>query len=409
MKVKASGMSDIGKKRKDNEDSLLIDTTMNLYIVCDGVSGQNSGKEASQITVKMIQNEISENFSNINRDNAHKFIEQAIEKVNFHIYNLQKNDPNKKGMATTLDLIFVVDNIAIQAHVGDSRTYLLRENRIHLLTEDHSYTNEMIKLGRMTEEEAQNSKYKSVISRAVGLQETIKPDFLKMELSPGDQFLLCSDGLNKELDDQDIYDFLINESTRFDMSQLIQKALSNQGRDNVTVLSVYIEKHKEKTNIAYDVIQKLNVLGKINLFKYLTYPELIKLLEFGVVKEFAAGNSVIKEGDLSDDMYILIFGKVKVSRNGQFIAYREEGALLGEMGLIDSSPRSASVQAEETSTFVVFKKQKLFELMKAETKMAIKIFWMLCMELNDKLRDTTSQLVASKNEIKTADVNLPFV
>ncbi len=410
MKIIASGNSNIGKKRKENEDAFLVDSTLNLFIVCDGVSGQNSGAEASKITTEMLKEEITSQFSIINKENVVKIVEKAIEKVNLHIHKIQINDPNKKGMATTLDLLLIVDNIALSAHVGDSRTYLLREKRIHLLTEDHSYVNEMMKLGRMSESEAQASKFKNVISRAVGLQETIKPEFLKMELSPGDQFLMCSDGLNKELDDQQIYDFMVNEINHLNMQALIDCALNNQGRDNVTVVSVYIEKQKEKvTNVAYDAIQKLNVLGKINLFKYLTYPELIKLLDIGELKEYKAGNTVIKEGDSGDDMFILIMGKVKIYRASQFITHREEGALIGEMGLIDSSPRSASVLAEETSTFIIFKKAKLFELMRVETKMATKIFWMLSMELNDKLRDTTSQLVATKSEATTADIHLPFV
>jgi serine/threonine protein phosphatase PrpC len=204
MKHIAFGLSDVGRKRTNNEDRILMDADVGLYVVCDGMGGAASGEVASRLACEAIGAHIKDNAQALqayaenptvaNRAEALGVCDAAIQRACKEVYELSKKDESKKGMGTTCVLMVVAGGSAITAHVGDSRIYMLRKGKVYLMTQDHCFVTERLRKGLITPEEAAKSQYSNVLTRNLGFQESVQVDMLNFELVPGDRYLLCSDG-----------------------------------------------------------------------------------------------------------------------------------------------------------------------------------------------------------------------
>ncbi|MBV9241324.1 MAG: Stp1/IreP family PP2C-type Ser/Thr phosphatase [Acidobacteria bacterium] len=240
--VTASVQTDPGCVRDSNEDSgrhvnpydlETLASRGRLTIVCDGMGGHASGEVASQIAVEAI-NELY--YSNRDLD-PQAALRWAIEQANCEIYETSLTDESYAGMGTTLVAMVILGDKAFSAHVGDSRLYRMRGQKLELLTMDHSQVMEMVQQGIITMEQARNHDDKNVILRAVGTNPEVEVDVSAMfAIEPGDTFLLCSDGLNDMLEDAEIEAILASESDEYlACQQLIEAAKQSGGHDNVTV------------------------------------------------------------------------------------------------------------------------------------------------------------------------------
>jgi serine/threonine protein phosphatase PrpC len=209
--------TDVGKKREANEDNFLVDKKLSLFVVADGMGGHASGEVASQLAVHEFRNsadagkELIEHYAKgdgkVTPPEILSMLENAIQTAGQTIYQKGQAEPEKRGMGTTCSAMLIAGDRAFIAHVGDSRIYMLRSGQVVQLTEDHSLVNELIKRGRVTKEGFETSPYKAyknAVTRAVGVYETVQGDTIDFEILPGDQFLLCSDGLHAYLDDETI-------------------------------------------------------------------------------------------------------------------------------------------------------------------------------------------------------------
>ena len=197
--------TDVGRVRDHNEDNFLVDKALNLFVVADGMGGHAAGEVASAVAVQTLRDVVSRNKDLIDayREGSQiassrditSLLEHAVQKACAEIYTKAQDDPEKRGMGTTLSALLVINNRGFIAHVGDSRIYLLRGGRVVQLTEDHSLVNELIKRGKLTEAQAETSPYKNAVTRAVGVYESVEVDTIDFDVLPGDQFLLASDGL----------------------------------------------------------------------------------------------------------------------------------------------------------------------------------------------------------------------
>src|SRR4051794_13059540 len=189
MKIEAHALTDLGNKKKQNEDFHIVDAGLNLFIVCDGVSGNLAGEQASRIAATTIRKVMQENKSAVERHRNERTLNargqlsaallKAIDSANAQVCDLSISDPTKRGMATTVDALLISHDQAFLAHVGDSRIYLIRQGRIHQLTEDHTVAAEMRKQGTWTEEEARKSPFAHTLTRAIGMQQYIPVDILQ--------------------------------------------------------------------------------------------------------------------------------------------------------------------------------------------------------------------------------------
>ena len=236
MNVAYGAKSDVGRVREANEDSYLIADP--LFVVADGMGGHIAGDVASSTAVKVIQDE-SGDASSENPGTLSKIISDA----NAAIWDKAQSDPALRGMGTTCTLVLVDESRVHIAHVGDSRAYRLREGHLEQLTEDHTLVGRMVQEGRLSPEEAQHHPQRSIITRALGVDEDVQVDLETVELSEGDRLLICSDGLSSMVDDRPIESVLASESDpQRAADRLIEVANEAGGDDNITVVVIDFEK-----------------------------------------------------------------------------------------------------------------------------------------------------------------------
>jgi serine/threonine protein phosphatase PrpC/CRP-like cAMP-binding protein len=420
--IVAIGKTDVGQKRDHNEDDLLLDSELGLYIVCDGMGGHAAGEVASAHAVKTVQRVLMENRAVLDdarkdngaeaREKLSSVCELAVNTACSEIFTMAITDHGKAGMGTTLVMMLVVGGKGVMAHVGDSRLYMVRAGQIHQFSEDHSYTSEMVKRGKMTREQARSSPYANVITRAVGIQKNVQVDTLVFDIIPGDTFLLCSDGLHGYYDDpNDLAETLSNTDTGKIPDILINTANTRGGKDNITAVilrAVADESDKVLEDArASEVNLKLDTLKKIPLFRYLTYQELVKVLNITYLETYDAGAEIIKEADSGEELYVILAGKVLVSRSGQEIVELHPGIHFGEMALVDQSPRSATVTARDATRLLVVQRRSFYTLIRKEPVLAVKLLWSFVQVLSRRLRETNEQLSGARTALESRD--LPFM
>lgn len=248
MKIASYGKTDVGKVRELNEDNYLISEEHGLLLVADGMGGHAAGEVASALAVQVISSYLDENSDEQGEKLPQEFMTEAIERANQMIHAEAADTEEKKGMGTTIVAALIQDNHAYVAHVGDSRAYLLRQGQLEGLTSDHSWVNFQVQIGNITEEQAKYHPLKNIITKALGIQDSVDVEMSKIRLLNGDRLLLCSDGLTGMVPDDDILRVLTEHEDDLDkaVQELIELALENGGEDNVTaVLCHYTAEDEE--------------------------------------------------------------------------------------------------------------------------------------------------------------------
>jgi PPM family protein phosphatase len=234
----AAAVSDRGRKRPSNEDAYGFSVEAGVYVVCDGMGGAAAGEIASTIAV----DEMLRLLTHLGPERAGPLpdaAQNAIYAANEAIFSRAQRNHRLSGMGTTLVALATHEHHIWVLNIGDSRCYRFRHDRLEQLTHDHSLVEEQVRLGRMTPREALQSPLKNVITRALGTQSHVTPDVFEFEAQPGDLFLLCSDGLTRELPDSTIQTLLAGDLTLEALSaRLVDAAKKAGGHDNITCLLV---------------------------------------------------------------------------------------------------------------------------------------------------------------------------
>lgn len=233
----AAALTDRGRKRPSNEDAFGFSVEDGVYVVCDGMGGAAAGEIASSIAVDEILRHLTPR-----RETGvplPKLAEKAVGAANAAIYSRAQRNHRLNGMGTTLVALVVEERHVWVLNVGDSRCYRLRNDRLEQLTLDHSLVEEQVRMGRMSHSEALRSPLRNVITRALGTQNSVTPDCFEFEAEPGDLFMLCSDGLTRELADSAIESVLKCKGELQDRcARLIEAAKKAGGHDNITCILV---------------------------------------------------------------------------------------------------------------------------------------------------------------------------
>lgn len=239
------GITDIGKKRENNEDYIYVpgaEESMKLFILADGMGGANAGEKASSLAAKTARDYVRNNFIKIERtkENLEKLIYDSIIEANKVVYTLAQQDKKYKGMGTTLIVVLIYRGKIYIGHIGDSRVYRARQNIFRQLTKDHSYVQNLVKQGEITVEEAKNHPQKNVLIKVLGCEEKISPDIITKGVVKGDIILMCSDGLTNMVDDKYIYEIIMKNifDVKVACKKLIDSANRNGGLDNVSAILI---------------------------------------------------------------------------------------------------------------------------------------------------------------------------
>jgi len=287
------------------------------------------------------------------------------------------------------------------AHVGDSRVYLARQSQCHQLTEDHSLMNELVRRGKLKRDQIENSPYKqfkNAVTRAVGVYASVEVDTFDFDILPGDRFLLCSDGLYAYFDDEALPQLLSDGDVKEVPRRLVDLANAGGGHDNITGVIIRVgdaaaAAAADSISRAGDVSLKLEVLKGMQMFRYLSYRELVRVMNIAETMEVAADGEIFHEGQPGDSMYVVMSGTVKLSKAAAPIADLGKGQHFGEMSLVDRSVRSLTATAGGGAVrLAVVKRKDFYDIIRKEPELAVKLLWSFVQVLGVRLRKTTSDL-----------------
>ncbi|HHV65250.1 MAG TPA: Stp1/IreP family PP2C-type Ser/Thr phosphatase [Peptococcaceae bacterium] len=240
--MKTVSIYETGCVRKNNEDNFLILPEDNLFAVADGMGGHNAGEVASRLAIEYLRLKAAE-LKTLPVDSLQDWMEKAIALANKEIYEVSLQEAGTEGMGTTITALVLKENKAVIGHVGDSRIYLWRDYTLSLLSEDHSMVNELVRLGQLSEEKAKHHPHKNILSRALGIEKTIKVDCFQLETQPGDIFLLCTDGFSNVIDEEEmVREFSASGTWDEHLERLKNIVLKRGAPDNFTVICCILER-----------------------------------------------------------------------------------------------------------------------------------------------------------------------
>ncbi|MDH5765934.1 MAG: Stp1/IreP family PP2C-type Ser/Thr phosphatase [Gammaproteobacteria bacterium] len=246
-KITITGLTDPGIVRGHNEDTIGNNPELGLAVLADGMGGHKGGEVASALAVDTILTSLSKSLRTVNAGEIDEetgysqgsiAVEQAIKEANNVIFDSASKNEQYEGMGTTIVVLLFYDNRFTVGHVGDSRLYRLRDSQLELLTRDHTLLQELVDRGFYTREEARNSMKKNLVTRAVGVSDTVEVDITEDTAAVDDIYLLCSDGLNDMIEDDLIEDVINNYKSNLNKiaEELIKQANQHGGKDNVSAL-----------------------------------------------------------------------------------------------------------------------------------------------------------------------------
>jgi len=411
MELSFAAATDVGRQRTHNEDNFLIDKKLRLFLVADGMGGHAAGEVASSIAVHEIRDAVYANRDLLERYRTDQsgvqaveilqMLEHAVQAACSTVFNRAQAEAEKRGMGTTASVLLVAgahDHLrGFIAHVGDSRIYLARQDQSHQLTEDHSLMNELVRRGKLKRDQVESSPYKqfkNAVTRAVGVYASVEVDTFDFDILPGDRFLLCSDGLYAYLDDLDLPAVLGEGDVKEVPRHLIDVANEGGGHDNITgvVIRVGSSAAAEDQPRVGEATLKLDGLKAMQMFRYLSYKELVRVANIASVDEHAPEEVIFKEGEPGECMYVVVRGAVRLSKGGVAVAELRKGQHFGEMALVDRSVRSLTALAIDPTALVVIRRKDFYEIIKKEPELATKLLWSFVQVLGARLRKTTSDL-----------------
>ncbi len=244
MVMQAAACSDVGLRRLENEDRYALAPELGLYLVADGMGGHTAGQLASKLAADAVLQAVD--ALNGASASVSEKLRYAVAAANREIFDTARARPELKGMGTTLVVLLATAQRVALAHVGDSRAYLVRGKRIRQLTDDHSLVAELVRRRHIDPHAAREHPHRHVLTRAIGVQESVEPDLVELTPAIGDTFALCSDGLTGHVPDQTIADEIRTGADLQDIcDRLVELANAGGGEDNISVVLVRCDKPDE--------------------------------------------------------------------------------------------------------------------------------------------------------------------
>jgi serine/threonine protein phosphatase PrpC/CRP-like cAMP-binding protein len=415
-----AALTDVGRKRAHNEDSLLVDGELSLFVVCDGMGGHAAGDVASALAARTLHEEVTRGQTLIEAYRAKPrgadlvterdvlaMLEAAVNRASSRVHAEAARDATKRGMGTTLVAALFVGNHVFIVHVGDSRMYRLRDGALTQVTEDHSVYQELLKRTATSREQAAQRVPKNALTRAVGVFAHCAPDSQVLEVADGDRFLLCSDGLSHYFEDDTpgLASLLAGEDAGAAVQSLIEVANERGGGDNITAILVTAGAAgvSEAERAATPALTRER-LARLPLFQPLDAREIDRVLEVARLKRYADGDVVARAGEDGEELCIVLEGAVDVMRGRITLATLMPGEHVGELSLTRNQPRAATVKANGRSLLMVIRRRDFLGILRNERQLAVKLLWQFLCVVSDRLAYTSGQLVDAREVLADNDL-----
>jgi len=402
--IRAYAHSDTGLKRANNEDAYLLEPEHGLLAVSDGMGGHSGGEVASGLAVETLRRGLTTvpdadylgHPTVSNRRALFKWLTRSVDSINQAIQTRAEQEPILQGMGCTLDAVLVRGNGLFVAHVGDSRVYQLRKGKLSRLTEGHSFGQMLLSSGALTAEEVAKHPQRNVLTRALGPFPTVQVDTAFVEITAGDVFLLCSDGLYNEVPADEIQRIL-SEGVDKAATALIEAALKNGARDNVTALVFEVEDSSAgPRQIVVGGALTLAALQHSSFFTGFSSDELLRVQNVANGIELAPGQPLYEAGQVVSSLYLVVAGQLSAWREGQRVGIVDPGDPAGELSL---NPQSTDHQlrAEMASLLLEFPHADVMAFMSSDPVLAAKLYAAALSRVSERLRHAVDLLAKHRN------------
>jgi serine/threonine protein phosphatase PrpC len=385
MRIRHAERTDVGRVREHNEDHSLADPDLRLFVVADGMGGRAAGEVASQLAVAAVRDHVTQGRAILDAfargggatatDVAQLLTQSAIAATQ-RVFAAAQEEETRRGMGTTLTTLLLAGDRAFVAHVGDSRAALLRGGRAYQLTRDHSLIDELILSGHITREESRSpelDRLRCVLARAVGVSNEVAVDVLDLEILPGDQFLLCSDGLCQYVQGEEIA-ALLSGGIEAAADRLVEMACERGGHDNITVVAVRLESsHPADAERLRLFDRKATALATIPMFRDLSPHEHMHVALAAETIEAAPGTILVREDQPVPALFILLEGRIRLAREGSPGGEVGPGGWFGDASLVDRWVSAPTALAVEPARLVRVTRDSLVAVSRREPEIASKV------------------------------------
>ena len=393
------GLSDVGRTRGSNEDVFLADDELQLYVACDGMGGHSAGEIAAEIATRTVHEVIANRRAEVaaavaasETEPIVNLVKDAIRQASQRVLSAAE-EAERQGMGCALTLVLVAGGRAVMGHVGDTRLYLVRDNRAHQLSTDHTVPAELLRGGSITEVEATSHPYAHVLTRAVGTHASVLVDTHTVDLEPGDRLLLCSDSLTQHVS---IDEWLANHPLTIDLEhvprELIALANAAGGSDNITVVVVGVDREDgaHAPGARREGRSQIGALGSAFLFADLEFAQLTRVLAETTEASYAPGQTVISAGQPCSSLFIITSGTFELTRPDGGSETLELGDCVGATTLLAPRAARGSVRCTSTGSVLRLDRDPLFNLARQRPWLGVALLERLGRRLGDELEQVRS-------------------
>ncbi len=406
----AWAITDPGLKRTNNEDCFYFNEECGIFLVADGVGGGDDGELASQMIADGLAAaavRLSNFAASDDPINNHKHREEVfakffavIQKINRDVYELGRAKDSPAPMASTCEAILVSGAAAFVAHVGDSRVYLIREDEIYRITEDHTFSEEL---------KAQNisnkkmlSKYQHVLSRSIGGKPQVEIDSIFLDLQDDDRLFLCSDGITDYLSGPEIGQFFAKYDEEILLQNLINCAKERGGADNLTGLVLRVQDDDLSRSLRLerprlDTMGQASLLEQVGLFKGLNTQHILKLMRIIGQETYLPGETIFSEGDVLDSLYMVASGEVDLLVGHTVVGTVNSGAHFGELALVTDDPSAFAARCETDVRLLTISEARFRQIVVSESEIGARLLWNLLKSSAREISRLSKDLARVKN------------
>ncbi len=406
MEVSASAFTLRGAGRPANEDAVLADDALGLYAVCDGLPHGGRGPSPANRALEAIVHHVRRNAPRAADGAAAVVLREAFEAANEVVYEAGRRAGSR--LATTCTALWVQGDAATLAHVGTSRLYLLRDERLDLLTDDHNYHHEAVRNGILTPAQALRSPFARRLTRALGMRDSVTVDTLRLPLLDGDRFLLCTDGVYGALDRIDPRRALLGAHAA-PAEALVRMAYEVDDRDDAAAVVVTVRadapehrSRRTRVGLALDALEHVPLFADLTLRERYTVLDLFRPLSVG------PGQPIVRQGELGDNLYVVLDGLVDVRRGTKQVASLGPGSHFGEMALLSRRPRSATVTSRAPTQLLEMRRADFLDLVARDATVGAKILWRLAQMLSLRLDDLYALVPSGDRDTAALSLLSPF-